>query len=168
MPTAPVLSQLLTAAPSGFLSQIVHDPSYARSFEDDFAAGSSPSWFLDLPSSVRDYLHTYGGYEGVASQVISAESVIIKASAEGQNGLGQIGGNRTVTAKTTDTGDGESSTTTQRGLSAGILTDSSTSAASSTVASSSSQAGAANAKESGVFAVGAMAMAGILGVAVAL
>ncbi|KAL8751160.1 MAG: hypothetical protein Q9184_006157 [Pyrenodesmia sp. 2 TL-2023] len=69
LPTSSVLSVLVTAAPSSFLSNVVHDPAYAASFEKAFAEGSSPSWFLALPTDVKSYLHTYSGYGGVATAV---------------------------------------------------------------------------------------------------
>lgn len=69
LPTSSVLSVLVTAAPSDFLSNVVNDPVYASSFQEAFAAGSSPSWFLALPSDVKSYLHTYSGYGGVATAV---------------------------------------------------------------------------------------------------
>jgi hypothetical protein len=81
LPTAPVLSALQTAVPSNFISNIIHDPSYAASFESQFAAGSSPSWFLSLPSSVKDYLHTYSDYGGLATEVGNAESILQTAAA---------------------------------------------------------------------------------------
>ncbi|MCJ1444484.1 MAG: hypothetical protein MMC23_004986 [Stictis urceolatum] len=79
LPTAPVLSALENAAPSGFLSKVVHDPHYAASFESQFAAGSSPSWFLALPSSVKAYLHTYSNYGGIATELGNAESILATA-----------------------------------------------------------------------------------------
>lgn len=69
LPTSSVLSVLVTAAPSSFLSNVVHDPAYAASFEEAFAKGSSPSWFLALPTDVKSYLHTYSGYGDVATAV---------------------------------------------------------------------------------------------------
>lgn len=67
LPTAPVLSALLTAAPPSFISNIVHDRTFANSFESAFAAGSSPSWFNALPTDVKSYLHTYSGFGGLAA-----------------------------------------------------------------------------------------------------
>ncbi|KAL8949388.1 MAG: hypothetical protein Q9183_007609 [Haloplaca sp. 2 TL-2023] len=75
LPTSSVLSVLQTAAPPEFISNVVHDPVYAASFESAFAAGSSPSWFLALPSDVKQYLHTYSGYGSVATAVGQLESV---------------------------------------------------------------------------------------------
>lgn len=75
LPTSSVLSVLLTAAPSGFVSSIVNDPSYASSFESDFSAGKSPAWFNSLPTSVRSYLHTYSGFGGLAGAGAAIKSV---------------------------------------------------------------------------------------------
>ncbi|KAL8936543.1 MAG: hypothetical protein Q9211_004132 [Gyalolechia sp. 1 TL-2023] len=75
LPTSSVLSVLQTAAPPEFLSNVVHDPAYAASFQSAFAAGSSPSWFLALPTDVKDYLHTYSNYGGVATAVDELGSV---------------------------------------------------------------------------------------------
>ncbi|KAL8970209.1 MAG: hypothetical protein Q9197_003940 [Variospora fuerteventurae] len=75
LPTSSVLSVLVTAAPSDFLSNVVNDPVYASSFQEAFAEGNSPSWFLALPSDVKSYLHTYSGYGGVATAVGEFDSV---------------------------------------------------------------------------------------------
>ncbi|KAL8787139.1 MAG: hypothetical protein Q9213_002355 [Squamulea squamosa] len=83
LPTSSVLSVLQTAAPPDFISNVVHDPVYANSFESAFAAGSSPSWFLNLPTDVKKYLHTYSGYGGVATAVVAFESVNNGASSSG-------------------------------------------------------------------------------------
>ncbi|KAL8681153.1 MAG: hypothetical protein Q9186_002685 [Xanthomendoza sp. 1 TL-2023] len=81
LPTPSVLSVLQSAAPPEFISQVVHDPAYAASFEEAFAKGSSPSWFLALPTDVKSYLHTYSGYGGVATAVGDFESVNSGAAA---------------------------------------------------------------------------------------
>lgn len=94
LPTSSVLSVLLTAAPSGFVSSIVNDPSYASSFESDFSAGKSPAWFNSLPTSVRSYLHTYSGFGGLAGagaaikSVTAAENSGSSAAATGSTGSG--------------------------------------------------------------------------------
>ncbi|KAL8804407.1 MAG: hypothetical protein Q9182_002602 [Xanthomendoza sp. 2 TL-2023] len=75
LPTPSVLSVLQSAAPPDFISKVVHDTAYAASFEEAFAKGSSPSWFLALPTEVKSYLHTYSGYGGVATAVGDFESV---------------------------------------------------------------------------------------------
>lgn len=78
LPTPPVLSVLLTAAPPSFVSNIVHDQSFANSFESAFAAGSSPSWFNALPTGVKSYLHTYSGFGGLAQAAGAVESGALK------------------------------------------------------------------------------------------
>ena len=166
LPTAPVLSALETAAPSGFVSHIVHDPAYASSFEEAFAAGSSPSWFLALPSDVRSYLHTYRDFTGVAgalatdvSVVASLQSGAASASASVSSAMASRSGS---TGSGSDTATGTGSTQTLGSVSA----TGSASSGSTTRPTSTSTAGAA--RETGVLAAGAIAMAGILGVAVAL
>ncbi|KAL8929949.1 MAG: hypothetical protein Q9208_001093 [Pyrenodesmia sp. 3 TL-2023] len=106
LPTSSVLSVLVTAAPSSFLSNVVHDPAYAASFEKAFAEGSSPSWFLALPTDVKSYLHTYSGYGGVATAVGDFGSV-----AAGETS-GRSGSAATVTeSETSQTTSGVSSST---------------------------------------------------------
>ena len=73
LPPSPVLSVLETAVPAGFVSSVVHDPSFAASFEQAFASGSPPSWFTALPSDVQGYLHTWQ-VGGLASEVGSVEA----------------------------------------------------------------------------------------------
>lgn len=80
LPTSSVLAVLETAAPTAFLSQIVHDQTFARSFESAFAAGSSPSWFTALPTEVKSYLHTYSGFGGIATVAGGIDSALPKAT----------------------------------------------------------------------------------------
>lgn len=80
LPTSSVLAVLETAAPTGFLSQIVHDQTFARSFESAFAAGSSPSWFTALPTEVKSYLHTYSGFGGLATAANGIDSALPKST----------------------------------------------------------------------------------------
>ena len=181
LPTAPVLSVLETAVPSGFLSNVVHDPSFAASFLSDFEAGSSPSWFLALPTSVKEYLHTYNNYGSVAtavggiasvesvanSQSLSSVSASISASIASASAMGSGG----LSALTTDSATG--SMASSNGSITGSTSSpsggaSATSESSMGASSASSSAGAAAAKETGALAAGAVAMAGILGLAVAL
>ena len=195
LPTASVLSVLATAAPSGFLSQIVHDPSYAQSFESAFAAGSSPSWFTALPTDVRSYLHTYSGYAGVgsalgteASQAASVVSVVASASASASSAAasrtgsmsgvmssmsGMMGSMTDMTGSmsgmtmSSATATATGSTQDLGSVSATPSTSGSAAAQSSaTQRTASSSAGAA--KETGALAAGAMAVVGIFGLAVAL
>ncbi|MCJ1461507.1 hypothetical protein MMC07_000104 [Pseudocyphellaria aurata] len=74
LPTSTVLAVLETAAPQSFISRVVHDASFAQSFESAFAAGSSPSWFNALPTGVKSYLHTYSGFGGLATAAGAVES----------------------------------------------------------------------------------------------
>ena len=182
LPTAPVLSVLETAVPSGFLSNVVHDPSFAASFLSEFEAGSSPSWFLALPTSVKEYLHTYNNYGSVATAVggiASVESVAnsqslssVSASISASIASASAMGSGSLSALTTDSATGSMALST--GITTGSTPGSSSGASaaatqSSTGASSaSSSAGAAAARETGALAAGAVAMAGILGLAVAL
>ncbi|CAF9932430.1 MAG: hypothetical protein GOMPHAMPRED_006574 [Gomphillus americanus] len=173
LPTAPVLSVLETAAPSGLLSSLVHDPTFAASWLSSFEKGPSPSWFLALPTSARGYLHTYadGGNLGAvataAAGIQSVESAV--SSQKSVSSAAHAGGNATSTGGAVA---GGGSGTTAGGSSSGVTGSSSTGGLSSsttsasTLSSSSSTAGAA--RETGVFAAGAVAMAGILGLAVAL
>ena len=82
LPTSSVLAVLLTAAPSGFVSSIVNDPSYANSFESAFSAGSSPSWFNGLPTDVKSYLHTYSGFGGLATAAGAIKGATQSAASE--------------------------------------------------------------------------------------
>ena len=136
---------LQTAAPPGFISQVVHDPAYASSFEQAFSAGSSPSWFNALPTEVKSYLHTYSNYGGVATAVGQVESIKANQSAA-MTSSGMISS-------------GMSSSTGSSSASTG-------SSASAAQASSTSSAGAAS--QTGVLAMGILGAAGVLGLAVAL
>ncbi|KAL8733701.1 MAG: hypothetical protein Q9166_001894 [cf. Caloplaca sp. 2 TL-2023] len=149
LPTSSVLSVLQTAAPPEFLSQVVHDPAYANSFEQAFAAGSSPSWFLALPSDVKSYLHTYSGYGGVATAVNDFESVNEAASSTGGNGSGTA----TMTGSTTSSGSGTEEGATSAG------------AQSTTPAGSPSSGGG---RSTGPLAMGLAGAMGVLGLAIAL
>lgn len=91
LPTSSVLAVLETAAPQSFISRVVHDASYAQSFESAFAAGSSPSWFNALPTGVKSYLHTYSGFGGLATAagaVESAEGSVTSATASEKTNTG--------------------------------------------------------------------------------
>ncbi|KAI4248028.1 MAG: hypothetical protein L6R40_001117 [Gallowayella cf. fulva] len=107
LPTPSVLSVLQTAAPPDFISKVVHDPSYAMSFEEAFAAGSSPSWFLALPTDVKNYLHTYSGFGGVATAVGNFESVNSGASTGSRSGAATMTGSK-ATSTTSASGTMES------------------------------------------------------------
>lgn len=148
LPTSSVLSVLETAAPPSFLSNIVHDPSYASSFESAFAAGSSPSWFKSLPTDVRSYLHTYTGFAGIATAAAEFNNVTRNAS-----------------AMSTGSMTGTSSTGSSTGMSTSG-TSSATAAGGSTASSKLSSGGAA--KQTGAITAGIAGVVGILGVAAAL
>ncbi|MCJ1252425.1 hypothetical protein MMC24_000231 [Lignoscripta atroalba] len=153
LPTAPVLSVLETAAPSGFLSQILHDPTFASSFQSAFAAGSSPSWFNALPTDVRSYLHTYTNF-GVAATVAGGAIGSLTPSATSG------GSASTGTAST-------SSSPMMTSTSAAMSSETSVAAASEAGPSSTTSAGGA-AQHTGTIAAGLAWCVGILGLAVAL
>ena len=165
LPTAPVLSALVTAAPSGFLSNIVHDPAYASSFEQEFAAGSSPSWFLGLPSDVRSYLHTYKDLPAVATAV-ATDLTKLESAASGAVSRSAASASAASASMSNSMTDSTSGTGSTQDLSSVSATPTSSGSASAQRTSSTSTGGAAH--ETGVLAVGAAAMAGILGLAVVL
>ncbi|KAL8770055.1 MAG: hypothetical protein Q9209_004093 [Squamulea sp. 1 TL-2023] len=148
LPTSSVLSVLQTAAPPDFISNVVHDPVYANSFESAFAAGSSPSWFLNLPTDVKKYLHTYSGYGGVATAVVAVESVNDEASTS-----------RSGTGAATMTGTPTSSTS-------GLSSDSGSAGAQSTTPAESPSSGGA--RSIGSLAMGSAVALGVLGLTIVL
>lgn len=148
LPTSSVLSVLETAAPREFLSNIVHDPSYASSFESAFAAGSSPSWFKSLPTDVRSYLHTYTGFAGIATAAAELNNVT-----------------RNAAAMATGSMSGMTSTSSSTGMSS-TESSSATAAGASTATSKLSSGGAA--RQAGAIAAGIVGAVGILGVAAVL
>lgn len=77
------------------------------SFEEAFAAGSSPSWFLALPTDVKNYLHTYSGFGGVATAVGNFESVNSGASTGSRSGAATMTGSK-ATSTTSASGTMES------------------------------------------------------------
>lgn len=161
LPTSSVLSVLQTAAPPEFLSKVVHDPAYAASFESAFAAGSSPSWFLALPSDVKAYLHTYSNYGGVATAVVELGSVAGGSTTSG----GSMG---TMTSSgsgstATSTGD-ETSQTTSAAMTSGQGANAQTTGSSpSTTAATGGAAG-----HTGPLALGLAGVVGVLALAVTL
>ena len=176
LPTSSVLSILETAAPPSFLSNIVHDPAYAASFESAFAAGSSPSWFLALPSDVKSYLHTYSGYGGVATAVGEVESVTKKAESarnSGEKSGSAAVASRTGSAATETSGSGSTSSVTSGSGAMASATSSppgrgAAASGGSTATPSSTPATGGAAKLTGVTAVVIAGMAGILALAIAL
>ncbi|KAL2050962.1 hypothetical protein ABVK25_008708 [Lepraria finkii] len=189
LPTSSVLTVLLTAAPSGFVSSIVNNPSYAASFESAFSAGSSPSWFNSLPTGVKSYLHTYSGFGGLATAAgaikAATQSVSSEAIAGGTStgirplGTTESSGASATSGATATSGSSGMSTTTSMDSSASAASASSAStlsaaqmsvtqvsSSSTTVSSSSSQGGTA--RPTGAIAAGFAGAIGMLGAAVAL
>ncbi|KAL9607081.1 MAG: hypothetical protein Q9167_007970 [Letrouitia subvulpina] len=166
LPTPSVLSVLETAAPRTFLSKVVHDPAYAASFESDFAAGKSPSWFLALPSDVKSYLHTYSGYGGLATAVGKAESITRDASGSETGATGQAASMTGGSDSGVMTGTNEVPSAEPTGASGSVASNVAASAGSTGPTPSIMTAGAPD--SSGVMAASFAGLVGILGLAVAL
>ncbi|KAL8667432.1 MAG: hypothetical protein Q9202_000648 [Teloschistes flavicans] len=158
LPTSSVLSVLETAAPQSFLSNVVHDPAYAMSFEEAFAKGSSPSWFLALPTDVKNYLHTYSGYGSVATAVGQLEDVTRSATHTSMTGSGG-------TATTTSTGSSQTSGTTSSATGDSGSTASGTGANAESTGSSTSASTGGAARPMEWFTMAMVGAAGVLGVA---
>ncbi|KAI4139030.1 MAG: hypothetical protein L6R39_006492, partial [Caloplaca ligustica] len=156
LPTSSVLSVLETAAPQSFLSNVVHDPSYAASFEEAFAKGSSPSWFLALPTDVKSYLHTYSGYGGVATAVGDFGSVVRE---ETSNGSG---------SGATSTASGTSQMSSTSSMTRSETTTSGTSASAQSTSPSSAAATSGAARSNGMLAVCLAGVVVVLALAVTL
>lgn len=58
LPPASIESVLATAVPASFLSQMAN-PSAASSVYKEIKDGHYPSWYKELPSSVKDWLSTH-------------------------------------------------------------------------------------------------------------
>ncbi|MCJ1475977.1 hypothetical protein MMC13_004641 [Lambiella insularis] len=163
LPTAPVLSVLETAAPSGFLSQILHDPSFASSFESAFAAGTPPGWFVSLPTSVKSYLHTYSDYGAVATdageiaQLESNATAAPSGTTASTTSTTQSGGKMSLTTMVTTSGTGALGTDT--------ASASSTPSGGREPSTTSSVAGAA---ETAGLGLGVVGVVGLLGLAAVL
>lgn len=181
LPTSSVLAVLLTAAPSGFVSSIVNDPSYAASFESQFSAGNSPSWFNGLPTDVRSYLHTYSGFGGLATAAGAIKNVQSAESGSGIHALGTGASGATATGGSSTTmGSSASAASVMSASSASAASmaatsatsvatteaNTATSAAAGGATSSGAKAGAAQA--TGAVSVGLAGAAGLLGLAMAL
>ena len=147
LPTSSVLSVLQTAAPSDFISNVVNDPVYANSFQSAFAAGSSPSWFLNLPSDVKKYLHTYSGYGDVATAVGRIDS----ANSEATSSATMTSSSSTSTAESSSTENEDSATA---------------AGAQSTTPADDSESGAA--RFAAPLVLGLAGAAGVLGLAIVL
>lgn len=179
LPTPSVLSVLLTAAPSGFVSSVVNDKSYANSFQSAFAAGSSPSWFNSLPTGVKSYLHTYSGFGGLATAAgeIRGQASSVGAEATGASSkLASGASGATATEGSSATATMDSSATAGSTSGTAIMSDTSASSTEGSTPSSgaavaagssgSPQSGAAS--RNGGFAAGLVGVIGILGIAIAL
>ncbi|KAL8830264.1 MAG: hypothetical protein Q9170_005816 [Blastenia crenularia] len=168
LPTSSVLSVLETAAPPEFLSNIVHDPSYAMSFEEAFAKGSSPSWFLALPTDVKEYLHTYSNYGGVATAVGELGSVASGATTGSGSGTGSAMTGSGSGSSSVTTGSGTSQTSSTGKTSASGETSSGSAANAQTTSPSTTVAAGGAARPTGPLALGSVIAVGVLGLAVAL
>ncbi|KAM0803996.1 hypothetical protein BDR22DRAFT_886285 [Usnea florida] len=171
LPTSSVLGVLLTAAPSGFVSSIVNDPSYASSFESAFSAGNSPAWFNSLPTGVRSYLHTYSGLGGLAGAGAAIKSVTADAGNEttiatgssGQTSTTQNSAQSAASVSSVSAAYVAAADSTSTGATEG---NTATSAQVGTATSSSSKGGAAS--PTGAVAGGLAGVLGLLWMAAAL
>ncbi|MCJ1336061.1 hypothetical protein MMC09_001336 [Bachmanniomyces sp. S44760] len=168
LPTASVISVLQTAAPSGFISSILHDPSYAQSFESQFSAGTPPGWFQSLPTDVKSYLHTYSNYGNVATGLAAVNSLTaqigMNATGSGSSGSGSStsGGSGSTTMTTS------SSSQSGGGVTAGSSSSSSSGTGPSGAAASPTSSQGQAPKATAAVAMGLMGVAGVLGLAIAL
>lgn len=153
LPTAPVLSALLTAAPPSFISNIVHDRTFANSFESAFAAGSSPSWFTALPSGVKSYLHTYSGFGGLAQAAAAVQTGVLS---------------ETSSATKAATKSATSATAASATSAASVSEQAATGSSATSSAPSSTSAPNSAAKLSGALGASFVGIFGILGLAIAL
>jgi len=176
LPTSSVLSVLLTAAPSGFVSSIVNDPSYAASFESAFSAGKSPSWFNGLPTDVRSYLHTYSGFGGLATAAGAIKDVTSSAGSEaGAAGTtaSSAGSAASGAMSSSASGASNSASSASSGMSMSATsmasTEGSTPSSAAPVATGSSAPSSGGAAHPiGTIAIGLAGVLGIMGIAVAL
>ena len=172
LPTSSVLDVLLTAAPSGFVSSIVNDPSYASSFESAFSAGNSPAWFNSLPTSVRSYLHTYSGFGGLAGAGAAIKSVTADAGngTAAATGSGMSGGSASPTKQNS----AQSAASVSSASAAYVAAADATSIGSTEGNTATAQAGTTNsskggaARPTGAVAAGLAGMVGLMGVVAAL
>ena len=160
LPTPPVLSVLMTAVPPSFISNIVHDQSFANSFESAFAAGSSPSWFNALPTGVKSYLHTYSNFGGLAKAAGAVETGALTATsaAKATSGSG-----------TRATSQSAASTTAPSPTSTGSVSENAATASTATSAASSSTTSPNSAPSlSGALGASLVGLVGILGLMMTL
>ncbi|MCJ1420881.1 hypothetical protein MMC32_007240 [Xylographa parallela] len=153
LPTAPILSVLMTAAPSGFISEILHNPSFASSWESAFAAGTPPGWFSSLPTDVKSYLHTYSDY-GPAATDVGEIAALTNATTTG-GAFGPPGSSGSMTTSMTST-----STPSSSGMS---ITSTPTGTAGPATTTSSAMAA-----ETAVMGMGLVGVVGVLGLAALL
>ena len=167
LPTSPVLAVLETAAPTAFLSQIVHDQTFANSFESAFAAGSSPSWFTALPTEVKGYLHSYSGFGGLATVAGGIDSALPKATSAATT----VGSGTQATSSAGDvttSNSRSSATSATSALSASAASSNAKSATSGSTASGTaaakSSASSASPTTGGVGRATALRFSGVLGI----
>ena len=175
LPTSSVLGVLLTAAPSGFVSSIVNDPSYASSFESAFSAGNSPAWFNSLPTSVLSYLHTYSGFGGLAGAGAAIKSVTADAGNDTAAATGSGMSSSSSSGTSTTQNSAQSAASVSSASAAYVAAADATSAAATEGdTATSAQAGTAStskggaARATGAVAAGLAGVVGLLGVAAAL
>ncbi|MCJ1385053.1 hypothetical protein MMC17_008171 [Xylographa soralifera] len=166
LPTAPVLSVLMTAAPSGFISEILHNPSFASSWESAFAAGTPPGWFSSLPTDVKSYLHTYSDYGSAATDVGEIAALTNATTTGGAFGPAGSSGSMTTSLTSTQSGGRVSITTTPAGTPGPETTTfSTTNGHGGTPTATPSSAMAA---ETAVLGMGLVGVVGMLGLAAVL
>ena len=175
LPTSSVLAVLLTAAPSGFVSSIVNDPKYAASFESQFSAGNSPSWFNALPTDVKSYLHTYSGFGGIATaagaikDVNSAESGASNGTAATATGSGSTTMGSSASAASAISASSASAASVAAMSATSIAsTEGNTATMTAAGSATSSTAKGSGAQPTGIVAAGIVGFAGLLGLAVAI
>ena len=162
LPTAPVLSVLETAAPSGFLSNILHNPSYASSFESAFAAGSSPSWFNALPTDVRLYLHTYSNFGGAATAAGAVLNAISSNATSGST-ASMTGGAGVNIGSTSASISNSATTTNTAGTSSVALTTAGSSQPSNPPSPSSTTSAGGSPSRTGTIVTGLAWLIGLMG-----
>lgn len=165
LPTSSVLDVLLTAAPSGFVSSIVNDPSYASSFESAFSAGNSPAWFNSLPTNVRSYLHTYSGFGGLAGAGAALQSVTAEAGNNTAAATGSSTSSSSSSSGSITQNSAQSAASVSSASAAYVAAEESSPTSAPAGSTSSSQNGAA--RPTGEVAAGLAGVVGLLGVVAA-
>lgn len=85
---ASIESVIATAVPQSFLSQMA-DPTAASSIVNEIEHGHYPSWYEDLPSSVKSWLQSH--YAGEAGSSGSSGSTTPGAASTGMVATGLLG-----------------------------------------------------------------------------